>query len=274
LLGPTHVPVPSLGASSVSVAATDKGEIASLFDTTDYAGCKSGCPVIFSRLDGSDLHVISSAPVTKPWTAAGATSLAWGTGGYFAALRKGPGDMHIVRFDIEGGSYPIDYAISVKDADKALLALSGNGLGWAVWASHPTPGPERGELDIGVLTVGGYAEILKPTVVYKSEGLDGMDGPLSWLGTDLLVRYKTALENHIERRTPQGAIVAERVVPDGDAGTGPFPVRALAVEGNVVLLNVDNSRLFYVERLDGQLRPIPTPGGLPTAPGTSAFVRV
>lgn len=266
--GPVWTRIANSGADYTSIAENPNGEIAALYSSTNYAGCKTGCPTYLTRVRTSDLGLVSSSQVSYRFAPQGAFDLAWTPSGYVTLVRSVDKMTQVVWLDESAASKEPHVTLPGVGMNAGSLAASENGLAW-IRSLSGLPGT----VDFGVLASDGSSQVLGPiTAASGSVQLGGFRN-IAWMGDRLVAIWaETPAQG---QPVPKGMTISkDGSWPLGPMTAGPsgyYPNDLAVVDNNIVLLAVDATGAIAVQRLSGGLSPVAPLGNPIQLPAMTSY---
>lgn len=216
--GPVFLPIGD-AVNGMGMSLLSSGDLAVIFGSTDWEGCKSGCPTHVTTLRGGDLTTKSDVvlqsdlEIQAPWRLACSADLCVTAVWSFDGRPFG-----LVWFDAVTGK--VTRTMEWGEDVVSGTFVAGDVIAWAATDSAGEPSASR--LLFGVRSLDGTREIVPATVLVEGSTIMIPDtGPLVMLGGSVLVNYSLSTE---AGRVPSAMIVGL----DGTIRTGPAQPYALA----------------------------------------------
>jgi|GEM_PF-6359276 len=221
LAGPRYIPVPLAGAGTAGFSRLGDDKLAVVFGSTDYAGCKHGCPVTVATFELPGLVPLTQLQLDLPFLPGWCGTVACGKE-VCAALIKDAIDTaspyHMVWFRAADGVLVKDIA-APAGATPGLVYdyhLAGRGDRFAWTASVPdSQGNDMRRLMFGVYSAGEALELTAPVTVATEANIQG-NARMVWTDAGVFIAYQAGEDGAREGRA---VLVAE----DGTLLVGPTP---------------------------------------------------
>ncbi len=235
LSGPTYVDVPLSNVGGAGFASLGADRVAIAFGSTDWAGCKQGCPVTFAVFALPDLRLELEQQIELPFASGDRCStLACDPDRCVTVVsdNASPPALHAVWLDPSGVVTHVKPA-AVEGAVNAFLASSDGRLAWA--ATVPTPDGTARKVMAGIYAMNQGSEIVAPTELARDQTVQvDSETSVMWAGGNLLVAYGAPTGLHVAIARSDGGVEAPVTLSTTNVS---YPV-LLGVAGATVVAGV------------------------------------